>query len=145
MVESSKIAYSYLMGNLDRYAPDSEFRRWEVHLHVPAGATPKDGPSAGVTMATSLLSLAAGRPVKKNLAMTGELTLTGRVLPVGGIREKITAAKRSGIKEIVFPKANEPDVDEVPPAVRRGIHFHPAEWFDDVVKIAFSGKLGPKT
>ena len=141
MVESSKIAYSYITGNLSLYAPTSNFRDWSVHLHVPAGATPKDGPSAGVTMATSLLSLAVNKPVRKNLAMTGELTLTGRVLPVGGIREKITAAKRMGIKEIIFPKANEADLDEVPAAVRRGIQFHPAEWFDDVVKIAFSGKV----
>jgi len=145
MVESSKIAYSYITGNLSRYAPDSEFCEWTVHLHVPAGATPKDGPSAGVTMATSLLSLAVGKPVRKKLAMTGELTLTGRVLPVGGLREKITAAKRMGIKEIIFPKANEPDLDEVPQAVRRGIKFHPAVWFDDVVKIAFSGKVKMST
>ncbi|MBW1851303.1 MAG: endopeptidase La [Deltaproteobacteria bacterium] len=141
MVESSKIAYSYITGNLGRYLPGSEFCEWDVHLHVPAGATPKDGPSAGVTMATSLLSLAVGKPVRKKLAMTGELTLTGRVLPVGGIREKITAAKRMGIKEIIFPKANEADLDEVPQAVRRGIKFHPAEWFDDVVRVAFSGKV----
>ena len=141
MVESSKIAYSYITGNLGRYSPGSEFCEWDVHLHVPAGATPKDGPSAGVTMATSLLSLAVDKPVRKKLAMTGELTLTGRVLPVGGIREKITSAKRMGIKEIILPKANEADLDEVPQAVRRGIKFHPAEWFDDVVRVAFSGKV----
>ena len=141
MVESSKIAYSYITGNLHRYVPESKFNKWTVHLHVPAGATPKDGPSAGVTMATSLLSLAVNRPVRKNLAMTGELTLTGRVLPIGGLREKIIAAKRMGIKEIVFPQANEPDLDEVPEAVKRGIKLHPAEWFDDVVKVAFSGKV----
>ncbi len=144
MVESSRIAYSYITGNLNRYAPDSEFRKWAVHLHVPAGATPKDGPSAGITMAASLLSLAVGKPVRQKLAMTGELTLTGRILPVGGIREKITSAKRMGIREIIFPKANEADLDEVPQAVRRGIKFHPAEWFDDVVKIAFSGKVNCK-
>lgn len=141
MVESSKIAYSYILGNIHRYSPDSPFSKWTVHLHVPDGATPKDGPSAGVTMATSLLSLAITKPVRKKLAMTGELTLTGRVLPVGGLREKIIAAKRMGIKEIIFPQANEADLDEVPQAVRRGIKFHPAEWFDDVVKIAFSGKV----
>ncbi|SPD72084.1 Lon protease 1 [uncultured Desulfobacterium sp.] len=141
MVESSKIAYSYITGNLERYVSGSEFPNWTIHLHVPAGATPKDGPSAGVTMSTSLLSLAAGIPVQKNLAMTGELTLTGRVLPVGGIREKVTAAKRMGITDIIIPKANKADIDEVPQEVRRGIKFHTAEWFDDVVKIAFSGKL----
>jgi ATP-dependent Lon protease len=141
MVESSKIAYSYITGNLSRYAPKSSFCNWTVHLHVPAGATPKDGPSAGITMAASLLSLATSKPVRKKLAMTGELTLTGRVLPVGGLREKITAAKRMGIREIIFPKANEADLDEVPQTVRRGIKFHPAEWFDDVVRIAFSGRV----
>ena len=141
MVESLKIAYSYITGNLDRYVKGSEFSNWSIHLHVPAGATPKDGPSAGVTMAISLLSLAAGIPVRKKLAMTGELTLTGRILPVGGIREKVTAAKRMGINSIILPKVNEADLDEVPEEVRRGIEFHPAEWFDDVVKIAFSGKL----
>lgn len=141
MIESSKIAYSYIRGNLSRYAPDSEFSKWAVHLHVPSGATPKDGPSAGITMATSLLSLAVGKPLREKLAMTGELTLTGRILPVGGIREKVTAAKRMGIREIILPKANEADIDEVPQAVRRGIKFHPAEWFDDVVKIAFSGRV----
>jgi len=141
MVESSKIAYSYIIGNLGRYVPQSEFPKWAVHLHVPAGATPKDGPSAGVTMATSLLSLAAGKPVRKKMAMTGELTLTGRVLPVGGIREKVTAAKRMGIREIFIPKDNEADLDEVPQAVRRGIKFHTTEWFDDVVRIAFSGRI----
>lgn len=141
MVESSKIAYSYILGTLERYAKDSVFREWAVHLHVPAGATAKDGPSAGITMATSLLSLAAGKSVRKRLAMTGELTLTGRVLPVGGLREKVTAAKRLGITEVIFPKANEPDLDEIPQAVRRGMKFFPSEWFDDVVKIAFSGRI----
>jgi len=141
MVESSQIAYSYLTGNLDRFAPESKFRNWAVHLHVPAGATPKDGPSAGITMATSLLSLATGKPVRKRLAMTGEMTLTGRVLPVGGIREKITAAKRIGIREVIIPKANEADLDVVPETVRKGIKFHTAEWFDEVVLIAFSGKV----
>ena len=141
MVESSKIAYSYIIGNLNRYVPKSEFSKWAIHLHVPAGATPKDGPSAGVTMATSLLSLAAGKPVRKRMAMTGELTLTGRVLPVGGIREKVTGAKRMGIREIIIPRDNEADLDGVPQAVRRGIKFHTTEWFDDVVRIAFSGRI----
>jgi len=141
MVESTKIAYSYIIGNLKRYAPESDFPTWTVHLHVPAGATPKDGPSAGITMATSLLSLAAGKAVRKRLAMTGELTLTGRVLPVGGIREKITSAKRLGIREVIIPKDNEADLDDVPAAVRKGLKFHTSEWFDDVVRIAFSGRV----
>lgn len=141
MVESIKIAYSYILSNLERYVMDSDFNKWAVHLHVPAGATPKDGPSAGITMATSLLSLAAGKHVRKNLAMTGELTLTGRILPVGGIREKITAARRMGIREIIIPLANEPNLDDVPAAVRKGIKFYTPDFFDDVVKIAFSGRV----
>ena len=141
MVESSKIAYSYIIGNLDRYLDNTDFLNWTVHLHVPAGATPKDGPSAGVTMAISLLSLAAGKTVRNKLAMTGELTLTGRILPVGGIREKVTAAKRMGIREIIFPVANEADIDVIPKAVRKGIKFHSTEWFDDIVRIAFSGRI----
>ncbi|MBN2062808.1 MAG: endopeptidase La [Deltaproteobacteria bacterium] len=141
MVESIKIAYSYILSNLERYVRDSDFNKWAVHLHVPAGATPKDGPSAGITMATSLLSLAANKHVRKNLAMTGELTLTGRILPVGGIREKVTAAKRMGIKEIIIPMANEPNLDDVPAAVRKGLKFHTPDNFDDVVGIAFSGRI----
>jgi ATP-dependent Lon protease len=108
----------------------------EVHLHLPAGATPKDGPSAGITMALALYSLANNVAVKSDLAMTGELSLTGKVLPVGGIKEKVLAAKRAGIKTIILPKQNEKDLKEVPIAHRKGLKFYPVSHFDEVLKIA---------
>ena len=108
----------------------------EVHLHLPAGATPKDGPSAGITMALALYSLSKGKKVRGNVAMTGELSLTGKVLPVGGIKEKVLAAKRAGIKEIILPSANEKDLKEVPQAHRRGMKFYPVKHFDEVLQVA---------
>jgi len=110
----------------------------EIHLHLPAGATPKDGPSAGITMATALYSLATNKRVKTGLAMTGELSLTGKVLPVGGIKEKVLAAKRAGIKEIIIPEQNEKDLKEVPERHRKGLKFYPVSHFDEVLKIAIS-------
>ncbi|MEI8346901.1 MAG: endopeptidase La [Pseudomonadota bacterium] len=110
----------------------------EIHLHVPAGATPKDGPSAGVAMATALYSLATNQPVKTGLAMTGELSLIGRVMPVGGIKEKVLAAKRAGIKEIILPAQNKKDLKEVPERHLKGLIIHPVEHFDEVLKIAIS-------
>jgi ATP-dependent Lon protease len=108
----------------------------EVHLHLPAGATPKDGPSAGITMALALYSLATNQAVKSDIAMTGELSLTGKVLPVGGIKEKVLAAKRAGIKNIILPKQNEKDLKEVPLLHRKGMKFYPVAHFDEVLKIA---------
>ena len=108
----------------------------EVHLHLPAGATPKDGPSAGITMALALYSLATNRAVNSDLAMTGELSLTGKVMPVGGIKEKVLAAKRAGIKNIILPKQNEKDLKEVPVLHRKGMKFYPVSHFDEVLKIA---------
>lgn len=108
----------------------------EVHLHLPAGATPKDGPSAGITMALALYSLATKKTIKPELAMTGELSLTGKVLPVGGIKEKVLAAKRAGIKQIILPKENEKDLKEVPERHRKGMKFHAVSHFDEVLKIA---------
>jgi ATP-dependent Lon protease len=108
----------------------------EVHLHLPAGATPKDGPSAGITMALALYSLATKRKVRGDVAMTGELSLTGKVLPVGGIKEKVLAAKRAGIKEIILPWQNEKDLKEVPERHRKGMKFYPVRHFEEVLKIA---------
>ncbi len=108
----------------------------EIHLHLPAGATPKDGPSAGITMALALYSLSTNQMVRGDIAMTGELSLTGKVLPVGGIKEKVLAAKRAGIKEIILPWQNEKDLKEVPERHRKGMRFHPVKHFDDVLKIA---------
>lgn len=109
----------------------------EVHLHLPAGATPKDGPSAGITMALALHSLASKKRVRSDLAMTGELSLTGRVLPVGGIKEKVLAAKRAGIREIILPKDNQKDLKEVPERHRKGLKFYPVKHFEEVLKIAY--------
>jgi ATP-dependent Lon protease len=137
MQESAAIAYSYVVANLHKYRAElTYFNEAQVHLHVPAGATPKDGPSAGVTMATALLSLATGRKVKRGLAMTGELTLTGQVLPVGGIREKVIAARRAGLKVLVLPQPNRRDYDELPEYLKAGITVHFASHYDDVFAVA---------
>ena len=111
-----------------------------LHLHVPAGATPKDGPSAGVTMASALLSLARRRKPVRNIAMTGELTLTGQVLPVGGIREKVIAARRANIRELILPEANRGDFEEIPDYIREGVTVHFARQFTDVVPLLFDKK-----
>ncbi|WP_027967126.1 endopeptidase La [Halomonas halocynthiae] len=138
MKESANIAYSYVIGHLDAYVDNADFfDKAFIHLHVPEGATPKDGPSAGVTIATALLSLARQQPIGRPLAMTGELTLTGHVLPVGGIREKIIAAKRSGISEIILPEANHRDYDELPDYLKEGMTVHFAGRYADVAKVVF--------
>ncbi len=137
MKESAEISYSYIMSNLKHFgAPESFFEKSFIHLHVPEGATPKDGPSAGITMASALLSLARNRKPKP-LAMTGELTLTGHVLPVGGIREKVISAKRSNIKTLVLPEANRRDYEELPDYIRAGMTAHFAKVFADVEKHLF--------
>lgn len=139
MKESAEIAYSYVFSHTKSYQKAPEFfDKSLVHLHVPEGATPKDGPSAGVTMATALLSLAKGEPIRKGLAMTGELTLTGQVLAVGGIREKIIAAKRSKISEVILPEPNRRDFEELPESVKDGMTVHFAERFTDVEKVVFN-------
>jgi len=137
MVESSEIAYSYISANIAEFGGDPEFfDQHFVHLHVPAGATPKDGPSAGITMATALLSMATGKTVRKKLGMTGELTLTGRVLPIGGLKEKTIAARRAGLKVLIFPQENEKDFLELPDYLREGLEVHFAREFSDVYRIA---------
>ena len=113
------------------------FDRHFVHLHVPEGATPKDGPSAGITMALALYSLATGRVVMDDLAMTGELTLTGKVLPIGGVKEKTIAARRVGIKKLIFPELNRRDYEELPAYIREGIEVHYAGKFEDVLDVVF--------
>jgi len=138
MQESAGIAYSFITSNLNKYKADPEFfDKAFVHLHVPDGATPKDGPSAGITMATALLSLARDEPIKTPLAMTGELSLTGQVLPVGGIREKVIAAKRIGIKELILPDDNRKDFNELPDYLKEGLTVHFAKHFDDVARLTF--------
>lgn len=138
MSESAQIAYSYICANLGAYQGDPDFfDQAFVHLHVPEGATPKDGPSAGITMATALLSLARKQKIKRALAMTGELTLTGLVLPVGGIREKVIAARRSRIKELIFCTANQRDYEELPEHITEGITVYFVDHFKEVAEIVF--------
>jgi ATP-dependent Lon protease len=138
MRESAEIAYSYIASHLKQFQGDPAFFDAAfVHLHVPEGATPKDGPSAGITMATALLSLARNQKISRPLAMTGELTLTGQVLPVGGIREKVIAARRSRIMELVLPEANRRDFDELPEHIREGITVHFVKQYREVARIAF--------
>ncbi len=138
MKESSLIAYTYVRTLLTEADGNSFFNNHEVHLHVPAGATPKDGPSAGITMALALFSLATRRPVRQNIAMTGELTLTGKVLPIGGVKEKTIAARRVGIQEIILPEDNRKDFEELEDYIREGITVHYADYFAHVLEVAFN-------
>ncbi len=141
MKESATIAMEYIKSNADRFGIDSEvFEKYNVHIHVPEGATPKDGPSAGITMLTSLVSLFTQRKVKKSLAMTGEITLRGKVLPVGGIKEKILAAKRARIKEIILCKDNEKDILEIKTDYLKGLKFHYVTDMHEVVDMAITGQ-----
>ena len=117
------------------------FENNTIHLHIPEGATPKDGPSAGITMATTFVSLFTGKTIKPNLAMTGELSLTGNVLPIGGLREKTVAAKRNKIKTILIPKANVRDLDEIPEHVKSGINFIPVSRVEQVIENVFGKKI----
>ncbi len=138
MKESTEIAYTYINSRIKEYGGDTEFfEKNIIHLHVPAGATPKDGPSAGITMATALYSLMKGKPVKRHIAMTGELTITGKVLPIGGVKEKTLAAKRAKVKTIIFPLENKKDWDELPDYIKTGLKVQFVNYFDDVLKIVF--------
>jgi ATP-dependent Lon protease len=138
MQESASIAYSYVRHiSPDRGIPTDFWEKNLIHLHVPAGATPKDGPSAGITLASALLSLATGRKLKKGLAMTGELSLVGRVLPIGGLKEKVIAARRNRIKQVVFPTGNDRDLEEIPEHVREGITFYPVSTMEEVIEKVF--------
>ena len=140
MKESASIALSYVASNLARLCSDvpaNYFEKANIHLHVPEGATPKDGPSAGITMASALLSLVLNRAPKVNFAMTGELSLTGNVLAIGGIREKVIAAKRVGISNLIVPNANREDVAELPDYVREGVNFNYVDTYDEVASILF--------
>ncbi|WP_417291602.1 endopeptidase La [Corallibacter sp.] len=141
MKESATIAMEYIKANADEFGINPEvFDKYNVHIHVPEGATPKDGPSAGVTMLTSLVSLFTQRKVKKNIAMTGEITLRGKVLPVGGIKEKILAAKRARIKEILLCEDNKRDIDEIKPEYLKGLTFHYVSDMRDVIKLALTNQ-----
>ena len=136
MKESVQIALSYVRSHAGELGIDQSDLKGHFHVHVPAGAVPKDGPSAGVTMTTALASLLTQRPVKSSVGMTGEVTLQGRVLPIGGLKQKVLAAHRAGLKEVILPKRNEGDLEDVPQQVRDEIRFHPVETIDQVLAIA---------
>jgi ATP-dependent Lon protease len=141
MKESAQAALSYVRGHAD--LPDDWFSSHDLHIHVPAGAIPKDGPSAGITMATALMSLVTGRPVRDDVAMTGELTLTGQVLPIGGLKEKALAAQRAGVKRILAPSRNEADLEDIPDALRKGMDFVWVQEIGDVFEAALqNGRPG---
>jgi ATP-dependent Lon protease len=137
MKESSTAALSFIRANAEALGIAKDFfEGMDIHIHVPSGATPKDGPSAGVTMLTALTSLLMNRTVKKDLAMTGEITLRGLVLPIGGVKEKVLAAHRAGVKTIILPKWNRKDLEDVPVKVRKEITFHFVDEMMEVLRIA---------
>ncbi len=140
MKESARAALTYAKTHHDRLGvPEENLKDLELHVHVPAGAIPKDGPSAGITMATAIVSALSGRPARNDLAMTGEITLTGRVLPIGGLKEKVLGAYRAGIREVVLPLANEPDLDDLPAEVRAEMTFHPVDELGQVLAVTLRG------
>ncbi len=140
MKESARAALSYIQAKASRLGIDENFfAKYDIHVHVPAGAIPKDGPSAGITIATAILSMIKEIPVHSNIAMTGEVTLRGRVLPIGGVKEKVLAAKRAGITQIILPKKNEKDLEDVPAKAREGLAFSFVETLDEVFKLALDG------
>ena len=142
MKESAVIALEYVKAHVDKLGIDYRlFEQWNIHIHVPEGATPKDGPSAGITIATSIASALTQRKVRKNTAMTGEITLRGKVLPVGGIKEKILAAKRAGITDILMCKDNKKDIDEIPAIYLKGVTFHYVENIQDVWDFALTDEI----
>jgi ATP-dependent Lon protease len=140
MEESMTAALTWVRDNAERYDIDPDFfRKQDIHIHVPSGAVPKDGPSAGVAMVTALVSLLSGRPIRPRVAMTGELSLTGVVLPVGGIKEKVLGAKRAGIREVILPAENEPNVTEdLQPHVLEGVEIHFVNTVDQALEFALS-------
>src|SRR6056297_1012589 len=139
MQESSEIAYSYIRSELcEKANTENYFKNNFIHMHVPAGATPKDGPSAGITMALALYSLVKDKPVPKNLAMTGELTLTGKVLPIGGVREKTIAARRVGVTNLIFPKENRKDFEDLPDYLKTGLNPYFVDYFDEVLDVTYN-------
>ncbi|MBT3908605.1 MAG: endopeptidase La, partial [Rhodospirillaceae bacterium] len=144
MTESIQAAKSYVQSRaIDFGIKPTMFSKKDIHVHVPEGATPKDGPSAGVGMVTSIVSVLTGIPVNKEVAMTGEVTLRGRVLPIGGLKEKLLAAHRGGIKTVLIPKENEKDLAEIPDNIKRGLKIVPATVVDEVLEHALTATLTP--
>ena len=142
MQESAEAAHSWVRTHgLELDIDPNWFGQNDVHVHIPAGAVPKDGPSAGITMATAIASIATGKPVSDEVAMTGELTLSGQVLPIGGLRDKALAAQRAGIKKVLFPRENESDLEELPEETREELEFIPVDWIQEAFEVAFDGSL----
>ena len=142
MKESARIALTWVRSHADQLGIDAQaFRRREFHVHVPAGAMPKDGPSAGITLVTAIASLMTGRPVKPTVGMTGEVTLQGRVLQIGGLKQKVLAAHAAGLTDIILPERNRGDLDEVPADVRAQMRFHPVTTVDEVLNLALEPPL----
>ncbi len=140
MKESARAAISYIRSHAEKYGiEESDFEKKDVHIHVPEGATPKDGPSAGITMATAILSAFTGKPVRRDVAMTGEITLRGKVLPIGGLKEKALAASRIGIRDVIIPEENRKDVEEIPEEIGKNLHFIPVSEVDEVFQNAVRG------
>ena len=137
MKESAQAALSYARSRAGQLGVESRFyEKYDIHLHLPAGSIPKDGPSAGITMATALISALTKRAARRDVAMTGEITLRGRVLPIGGIKEKVLAAHRAGIKTFILPRRNVKDLNDVPREIMKELHFVPVEHMDDVIAVA---------
>jgi ATP-dependent Lon protease len=136
MKESAQIALSYVRAHAEALGIDPDAARQSFHIHVPAGAVPKDGPSAGVAMTTAMVSLLTARPMRSSVAMTGEVTLQGLVLPIGGVKQKVLAAHRMGLREVILPKRNEKDIEDVPESVREVMTFHLASHVEDAVEVA---------
>ena len=144
MKESVRAAESYVKSRSEDFGINSKFfNNKDIHVHVPEGATPKDGPSAGVAMCTSIVSVLTSIPVKRNVAMTGEITLRGRVLPIGGLKEKLIAASRSNIKTVLIPKENKTDLSDIPNNLIKGLKIIPVSNLDEVLKHALTKKISP--
>jgi ATP-dependent Lon protease len=144
MQESAQAAMSFVRSRAEEFGIQKDFnRKLDVHVHIPEGAIPKDGPSAGITLATALISALARIPARRDVAMTGEITLRGKVLPIGGVKEKVLAAHRAGVKVILVPKDNEKDLADIPKNVLDTLDMHLVSTMDDVLKIALEGPLTP--
>ena len=146
MQESIQAALTVVRSRAESLGIKSNFyEKYDVHIHVPEGAIPKDGPSAGGAMAISLISIFTGIPVRADTAMTGEITLRGQILKIGGLKEKLLAAKRGGIKNVIIPKDNEPDLQEVPEQITKSLNIIPVEWIDEVISSALTEEPTPST
>ena len=142
MKESAHAALGYVRSRAQEFGLKKDFyQKTDIHIHIPEGAVPKDGPSAGITMAIAMVSALTNNPLRHDVAMTGELTLTGKILPIGGLKEKTLAAHRGGIFKIILPKENEKDIPEIPDNIRKGRKFYPVPNMDEAIKEAFGKKL----